>query len=232
MGLLEKKVPYELIRAPPHSEVARLRHPFGRIPAFCHKRSDVSATTVSAQDLWLFESNAITHYIDRTWNRPRYLSDQSSERSAIIDQWCSAVSDYVFNTLEHGIIKPRVQAQSKNADPAATAKSLEPARQKGREVLAVFEKLANDSSVMPGGYLLGELTWVDLYLAPIVADLLAVVDGSTLLSPATTPSLCRWWHRVESLDSFTATYAGTLADQLRVIPTDGSSSTSSAAKSS
>ncbi len=63
-----------------------------------------------------------------------------------------------------------------------------------------------------GGYLLGAVSWVDLFLAPILADLLATADATTSLvcSATVNPHLYQWFQQISALPAFKATHSGSL----------------------
>ena len=59
-------------------------------------------------------------------------------------------------------------------------------------------------------------SWVDLYLAPILADLLATNDGPALVSAqAGTPHLARWFADFTQRKAFVDTTPDSLPDLIR-----------------
>jgi glutathione S-transferase len=54
-----------------------------------------------------------------------------------------------------------------------------------------------------------EVTWADLYLLPIIADVMAIAPGYTLLTTS-FPLIVEWFNRMKQRPSFIATHDGTL----------------------
>jgi glutathione S-transferase len=175
---------------------------------------------------YVFESAAIASILDSD-ERYQYGVNQNAEVKwqwprlpAVEKQWCSAISDYVFRTLEHGIIKPR----RAGGDAALIATNIE----KARLFLKPLEALAADAHALGRSFLFpsddrddpstthARPSWVDLFLAPIVADLLATQDGPALISAeAGTPHLAQWFADFSKRKCFVDTYAGSLPDIIR-----------------
>lgn len=130
MGLIEKEVPFEQLAVLPHSDTAKKSHPFGRIPSFC-----------DASGFWIFESVAISRYIDSYTGKS--LRPADARNAALMDQFVSTVSNYAFAGIEHGVIKKRVALSESKASEQEIGKALEPGLMQSHEALAVLEKLTD-----------------------------------------------------------------------------------------
>ena len=95
LALAEKGVAYELVETMPNSDELFAHHPFGKVPGFRHG------------GVALFESLAISQYVDEAFDGPRLQPDDSAGR-ARMTQWCSAYIDYFYPTLVRNIIVQRV----------------------------------------------------------------------------------------------------------------------------
>lgn len=89
----EAGVPWEIIATPANSEENRKRHPFRKVP------------TVEVDGIELFESVAITQYIDNMHNGGALQPKDPRER-AEMDRWISIANSYLFPTSEHGLLMP------------------------------------------------------------------------------------------------------------------------------
>jgi glutathione S-transferase len=200
MALHAKGVAYNLFFAPPHSPFANEHHPMGLIPSLCKPGG-------SSQD-WIFESIAIASYIDTEFTQPPTLQG-ARDRAVQILQWVSFISDSTFRILEHGLIKPRLafEEAQEETEKQTLQKTIDVGLHRTKEVLVVFDNLSKNSN---GPFLLGaEMSWADLYLAPIMADLEAIPEGYQLLNGA--PHVKRWLDRFKATDVFQRTFDGTLA---------------------
>jgi glutathione S-transferase len=150
------------------------RHPFGRIPAFEH------------DGFRLYETGAITRYVDEAFARPK-LQHDDAKRRARMNQAISILDNYAYRTLVWDIFVERVRApaQGRVADEQKIAAALP----KADTCLTALEAL------MDGGYLAGDgLTLADLHAAPIFAYFRIAAEGAALLKRHGT--LDAWWHRM------------------------------------
>ncbi len=171
MALDEKGVPYELKPMAPGAGGASVSHPFGKIPIVRHG------------DFTLYETVAITRYIDRTFVGPR-LQPADTRALAIMDQWISAISDYAYQPMIRELVFPRLvyPAMGRPTDEGVIAAALP----KIRTQLSLFE-----AALKPGPYLAGDaVTLADLFLAPILYWVEMTPEGRLLL--AEFPAVGRW----------------------------------------
>ena len=133
----------------------------------------------------------------------------------------SFVSDYVFNVLENHLIKPSTTLLQKNKNPddshehqeevRALQKFIQEGYTKSQEVLQVIEDHLEQQQGN-GEFFLGKMTWVDLYLAPIIADCHAVSLSRGLLEEF--PFLKQWFVHFSKQECFRQTYTGSLSQVL------------------
>jgi len=81
-------------------------------------------------------------------------------------------------------------------------KQIQPAAEHLRKLLDKLEELMADD-----GYVYGsKLSWADLFLFPLLADLKAIPEGDLL-----SPRLQRWMEEMNKLEAVKATTPGTLS---------------------
>ena len=79
-------------------------HPFGRIPAFHH------------DGFRLYETGAITRYVDEAFSGPKLQPDQPKSR-ARMNQVISILDSYAYHTLVWDIFVERVRAPAAKREP-------------------------------------------------------------------------------------------------------------------
>lgn len=183
LALEEKGVPYRLEEVdifakggPPTDH--RARHPFARIPAFAH------------DGFRLFETAAITRYIDEAFDGPALMPRAATAR-ARVNQITGLLDSYAYRALVWDVFVERVRApqEGRASDEAKIAAGLETAA----TVLAALEDLMRETG--GGDYLVGaDLTLADLHAAPMIAYFRQAPEGAALL--ARHPAMARWWERM------------------------------------
>lgn len=174
LALHLKGVPYRFetldVFAEAGNEKARQAgHPFGKIPILRHG------------DLTLYETLAITRYIDQAFDGPRLQPENPSER-ARMNQIISLVDTQAYPVLVWGLHVPKTEARE--PEPGMI--------DKGRAVLAVLEGLAHEP------WLCGNKpSLADAYLAACMDCILDSAAASHL--PEHTPGLMAWWRRAKLL---------------------------------
>jgi glutathione S-transferase len=191
LALEEKAVDYELVPVdifapsgvPPEHKV---RHPFGKIPAFEHA------------GFRLYEASAITRYVDEAFPGPRLQPDDPLGR-ARMNQIISILDSYAYRTLVWDIYVERVSR------PASGARSdeqrISAALPKAEVCLSALSKLMDGSPWLSGPV----ISLADLHAAPIVAVFRLAPEGARLLTEH--DELVKWWNRVSSRQSFLRTQA-------------------------
>jgi glutathione S-transferase len=186
--LAEKDVDYDIhdvdMVAGAHKEPAHLaRHPFGKIPAFEH------------EGFMLYETCAITRYIDEAFQGPRLQPGDPGGRARMI-QFMSTIDSYAYRPMVHGIVVPRFTATRTGKKPDEAA--IEAAVPAASEALAAMEAL------FVGEFLAGKaLSLADLHFAPICDYFRQTPEGESLLSGA--PKLSRWWSTMSRRPSLQST---------------------------
>lgn len=94
----EAGVAWQITATPAQSEENKRRHPFQKVP------------TVSIDGLNLFESVAITQYIDNAHNNGG-LQPSDPKVRAEMDRWVAIANNYLFPTFEHGLLMPYLAHQ-------------------------------------------------------------------------------------------------------------------------
>ena len=144
-------------------------HPFGKIPVLRHG------------DLILFETLAITRYIDEKFEGPLLQPADPADR-ARMNQIVSIVDTKAYPVLVWGLHVPKTEGREPDAGLIAD----------GRAVLDALEALAR------GPWLCGAApTLADAYLAACMDYILDSAAGPGF--SAKYPRLNDWWQRAQSL---------------------------------
>lgn len=120
----------------------------------------------------------------------------------------------VFTALEARIIKVRQSLEQNKADEATIGVAVEEAMEGGQLVLDLLEGFIKENQQANGArgdwFVGDDLSWADLYVYPILADLKSIPEGPKLL--AKTPLVAKWVERMEAAAPAKATYAHTVPD--------------------
>ena len=155
-------------------------HPFGRIPAFEH------------DGFRLFETNAITRYVDEAFDGPA-LQPADARGRARMGQIIGMLDAYGYRAMVWDVAVERLEKAE--PDESLIAGGLGQAE----TVLKVLTSLRAQ-----GPWMLGEqLTLADLHAAPIVAYFVKVAEGRDLL--ARFAGIRDWYTRVAARPSFART---------------------------
>lgn len=191
LALAEKAVAYERVEvnpfAPDVPSAYLILHPFGRVPTLVH------------DDFALYETGAITRYLDRAFAGPA-LQPRSPRAVGRMDQIIGVVDSYGYWPLVRQVFSHRVfrPAIGQPADGAEIGRGLAGAA----KVLAALEALA-----APDAFLVGpDLSLADLHLGAMIAYFAAAPEGSALLH--NHPRLAAWWLHLNRRPSLAATDPG------------------------
>jgi glutathione S-transferase len=180
MACEEKGIAYERLDAMPHSPEILPYNPTGKMPGFQHR------------DLILWETSAITRYLDETFPGAS-LQPADPIARARMNCWISMVNDVFYLTMVRDIILPRFGILE--ADEAKIRQAA--------ERLETLLQLA-DQTLEKTPYLVGEqLTLADLFLAPILFWLEKTPEGQAALPKY--DALARWYKAISQRQSFQAT---------------------------
>ncbi|WP_371348052.1 glutathione S-transferase family protein [Ancylobacter sp. IITR112] len=180
LALIEKGVDHTLVSVDPFAPEGlppayRARHPFGRIPAF------------ENDGFHLYETGAITRYIDEAFAGPPLMPDEVRLR-ARASQIISLADAYAYRPLVWGVYVERMEkpAQGEQTDEARLAAALTEADTCLAALIALMEG---------GPFLAGvRLSLADLHLAPMVSYFQQAPEGAARL--AAHPGLAAWWARM------------------------------------
>lgn len=186
--LAEKSVHYKLESVDIFSESAnpeyRERHPFSKIPAFRYGDFD------------LYETGAITRYIDDAFPGPSLLPTDIKER-ARCNQLISIADNYAYPNLVWGVYveqisKPHIGEETDHAKLAAS-------RVQAERCLHAISALKAEGPWMTGK----TLSLCDLYLAPVFDYFTMTTDGKKMLTQH--PDLAGWWTKMQARQSMQTT---------------------------
>lgn len=188
MALQEKGVPFDWIEVNPFAEDVpesyRALHPFVRVP------------TLVDGDFVLYETGAITRYVDEAFEGPPLQPGAARDR-ARIGQIVSIVDSYAYwplvrQVFAHGVMGPRIGRPS---DPAEVARGMAAAPR----VLHALNALAAGNPYLVGN----AVSLADIHLAPMIAYFNEAEEGRALFGRY--DKLSRWWDAVAARPAFAAT---------------------------
>ena len=187
-ALHEKGVRYQWVEvnpfAPDLSTDYLALHPFGRVP------------TLIDGDFTLYETGAITRYVDEAFDGPPLQPSAARDR-ARTHQILSIVDSYVYwplvrQVFSHGVMAARVGRPS---DPLEYQKGLAAAPR----ILEALDRLGGGN-----GYLVGDkVTLADIHLAPMMSYFTSADDGFELMQQH--ERLWDWWTRISAYQAFLET---------------------------
>jgi glutathione S-transferase len=189
--LAEKAVVYDRIEvnpfAPDVSADYLALHPFGRVPTLVH------------DDFVLYETGAITRYLDRTFTAPA-LQPATAHALGRMDQIIGIVDSYgywplVRQVFSHRIFRP---AAGQPTDEAEVERGLAGAV----GVLRALEALAAPDTFLTGA----APSLADLHLGAMIAYFAMAPEGAALLEKHLR--LAQWWEHLRRRASFAATDPG------------------------
>jgi glutathione S-transferase len=185
LTLEEKGAPYRLVEVDPFAPGGPPadyleHHPFGRIPAFEH------------DGFRLYETGAITRYIDDVVSGPALRPADAKER-ARVDQIMSIVDNYGYRAMIWDVLVER--REGKPPDEARIAAGLA----RAETCLDALEAIIGDSAWLAGA----SLSLADLHLAPMLAYFRRTQEGAAMIDRH--PKIARWWEAMNARASMAAT---------------------------
>ncbi|KAI9281854.1 hypothetical protein BY458DRAFT_498196 [Sporodiniella umbellata] len=193
MALMYLNVPFQLVKADPHSELAYKYNPFGRIPSLLHDNKEI------------FETTAICSYIDATFSNQ--LTPQDLKTKVKMKQMISILSDYVFHHIIINVCKRRDTYEKQNKTEDEIHNLLKKHMEKATSIIKSLDKLIPLDGTK---FLCGEqLTWADYFLYPTVADMFAFPEKKIFAE--SSPKLMTWYKHFEDRKEVVETYPGTVA---------------------
>ena len=191
LALAEKGVAYERVEvnpfAPDVPAAYLAMHPFRRVPVLVH------------DDFVLYETSAITRYIDEAFPGPRLQPEAPRER-ARMTQIISIVDSYAYwpmvrQVFSHSVFRRRT---GEPVDPAEIARGLDGST----GTLGALEALAAGGDFLVGA----RLSLADLHLAPMIAYFAAAPEARGVI--AAHAKLSGWWQAMQRRPSLAATDPG------------------------
>lgn len=188
LALSEKGVAFAWTEVDPFAvevpEAYLALQPFGRVPTLVHG------------SFVLYETGAITRYVDEAFAGPRLQPTAAQER-ARMNQIISIVDSYAYwplvrQVFSHGVFRPRLNRAS---DETEFRNGLAAAP----KVLLALERLAGGGSHLVGT----EPSLADIHLAPMIAYFTEAPDGAALLE--SYPRLAEWWAAFSARRAFAET---------------------------
>jgi glutathione S-transferase len=188
LALHEKGIDYQWVEVNPFArdvpKACLAMHPFGRVPTLVH------------DDFVLFETCAITRYVDEAFQGPS-LQPVKPEHRGRVSQIISVIDSYAYGPLvrqvfSHGVFRPRL---GHPADPIEYQRGFEASP----SVLRALDQLADGD-----GFLVAEsLSLADIHLAPMIAYFTSDPGGEALLGRH--QRLSAWWSMMSGEKHFIAT---------------------------
>jgi glutathione S-transferase len=185
LALEEKGVAYELDEVDIFADGGpaqdyRLRHPFGKIPAFEHG------------GFRLYETAAITRYVDEVFPGPA-LMPATPEARARVSQIIAILDSYAYRTWVWDIYVERTDSR----EPDET--KISDALPRAETCLTAIEDLMQGDEY----FLASAPTLADLHAAPMIALFRRAPEGERMLGAH--PRWTRWWDHMNQRPSMAAT---------------------------
>lgn len=188
LALHEKGKAFDWIEVNPFAEDVPASylaiHPFKRVPALIH------------DGIVVYETGAITRYVDEAFEGPRLQPEQPRER-ARCNQIISIVDSYAYwplvrQVFSHRVFRPMMKLQ-------ADEKELQSGLEAAPRILAALEDVASG-----GRYLCGnDISLADIHLAPMIGYFARAPEGKDLLQKQLR--LSGWWADFSKRAAFVAT---------------------------
>jgi glutathione S-transferase len=195
LALAEKGVAYERIEVNPFDPDMPKGyldlHPFGRVPTLVH------------DGFVLYETDAITRYIDRAFPGPA-LQPTAPRALARMDQLIGVIDSYGYWPMVRQVFSHRVfrAAAGRPVDEAEVARGLTGAAKVLTALEALLETLAAADSFLAGP----DLSLADLHVGAMVAYFALAPEAAPMLQRH--PRLAAWWARISQRASFVVTDPG------------------------
>ena len=187
LTLAEKGVAYERVEVNPFDPAMPPTylelHPFRRVPTLVH------------DGFALYETGAITRYVDRTFAGPA-LQPGSTRMLARMDQMMGIIDSYGYWPMVRQVYVHRVSGPA--ADEAQATQGLAGSA----KVLAALEALAAPEAFLAGP----ALSLADLHVGAMIAYFTRAPEGAATFD--SYPRLAVWWANLSQRPSFAATDPG------------------------
>lgn len=159
-------------------------HPFKRVPAIRHG------------DFTLYETAAITQYLDEAFGRSFLQPDIASERAGM-RQIIAIIDNYGYQPLVRKVFSESVFGPTFGEE--TNGHVLSEGLQESAPVLSALEKLVSDQGYIAApGY-----TLADAHVVPMIDYFTMAPEGTALFSRY--PKLTSWWNKVKERHSTIST---------------------------
>ena len=172
-GVEFEQVPVDIFSNELPSDYSLL-HPFGKIPVLEH------------DGFRLFETSAITRYVDETFSGPP-LQPESARARARTNQLMAVLDNYAYKAMVWDVFAEQEKA-GRGGMPDASL--INTGVENARRCLEVMQELKAASIWLAGDM----LTLADLHCAPMVDYFLKSRDGAAAF--AEFPDLSPWWEKL------------------------------------
>jgi len=192
IALSEKGLAYEHVEVDPFGPDVPVEylalHPFKRVPALVDG------------DFVLYETEAITRYIDEAFSGPMLQPTEPRQRARMA-QIISIVDSYGYVPMVRQVAGERVFARfrGRKPDEALIRSGLE----RSAHILYALEAITPGDSPIAGGKV---WSLADFHLAPMMAYFTAAPEGEGALARYT--KLSAWWRVIRERKSFEETDPG------------------------
>lgn len=184
MTFMERQVDHELHEVdsfdPDRPDWFKQMQPFGKMPAMRHG------------DVDLYETRAITSYIEAAFDGPRLTPDHPADR-ARVRQLQSIADNYLYRPMVRVLYVQESDAVREGTTPDKTA--IKEASAQIVTGLDALEHLFNGDK-----FALPDFTLADIQLAPIFDYFLRAPSAPQLM--ANRPRLMTWWEAISRRKSF------------------------------
>ena len=190
MVLAEKSIEYKQIEVDPFTELPSdylAINPFGRVPTLIHN------------DFSLYETTAITRYLDESFPGPSLQPDDPRAR-ARMTQIISIIDSYGYWPLIRQVFSQKVFASREGYD--CDEEELASGLKASSRVLEALEKISEEGRQLSGN----TISLADLHLAPMIAYFIQAPEGKALFSRF--PNLSIWWKAIAARQSLLDTDPG------------------------
>jgi glutathione S-transferase len=189
LALEEKGVSYELrevdtLNGAGQTPEHLARHPWGKVPVMDH------------DGFSLFETAAITRYVDQAFPGPKLQPDDPRQR-ARMTQICAILDNYSWNPMVIQVFVHAVLVPLQGGTPDSTI--ISKAMPQAELALETMEGLATGGDFLCGG----TISLADLHLVPILDYFTRSDDGIAALKPHA--KLSAWWQTIEQRPSVSKT---------------------------
>ncbi len=178
----EKGVSYEHQILELYSRAHFKLHPFGKMPVMQHR------------EVILYETLAITHYIDRAFDGPAMQPADALGQAEML-RWVSIVNGYIYPVMNR-FTKERIVRPAWGVDPDLGF--VESAREPLKTQMRVIEETLQRSVFLAGH----DLTIADCFLLPHLLFFSLTPEGRAFLAQA--PATTNWLDRMQDRASFHA----------------------------